>query len=62
MLFRRALEACQERRDQIIPFPTGRVSDGAFSRHFMPGYHHVVPSGQSVFHGPAFCPVNMFCS
>ena len=26
--------------------PTGRINVGPFPRHFMPGYHHVVPSGQ----------------
>ena len=29
----------------IIPYPTGRILGGACPRHFMPGYHHVVPTG-----------------
>ena len=30
----------------IIPYPMGRILDGACPRHFMPGYHHTVPPGQ----------------
>jgi hypothetical protein len=30
----------------IIPFPTGRNLFFVATRHFVPGYHHLVPSGQ----------------
>ncbi len=26
---------------QITPFPTGRIMSEPFTRHFMPGYHHL---------------------
>ena len=36
----------------ITPFPTGRICISWRSRHFMPGYYHLVPSGQKAFLGP----------
>jgi hypothetical protein len=33
-------------RPPIIPYPTRRARSLAFSRHFVPGYLHIVPSGQ----------------
>jgi hypothetical protein len=30
----------------ITPFPMGRLPVCCVSRHFVPGYHHSVPSGQ----------------
>jgi len=33
-------------RQPIIPYPTGRAYRYNVSRHFMPGYHHLVPPGQ----------------
>jgi hypothetical protein len=31
----------------IIPYPTVRAPGGRLPRHFMPGYHQVVPTGQT---------------
>jgi hypothetical protein len=30
----------------IIPYPTGRILVGNAPRHFMPGYHRLVPPGR----------------
>src|ERR1700744_3111880 len=32
-----------------IPYPTGRFVRGTFSRHFVPGYDRVVPTGRRDF-------------
>jgi len=34
-------------RQSVRPYPTGRASGWHVSRHFMPGYHHLVPTGQT---------------
>jgi hypothetical protein len=31
--------------NRIIPCPTGRGRYPEFSRHFVPGYHHSIPTG-----------------
>jgi hypothetical protein len=36
-------------RQPIIPYPPGRAPDAVSSRHFMPGYLHLVPPGQKLF-------------
>jgi len=35
-------------RQPIIPYPPGRAYQHHVSRHFMPGYHLIVPTGQTV--------------
>jgi hypothetical protein len=42
-------KAIRHPRRPIIPYPTGRASRCGVSRHFMPGYRHVVPSGQKIY-------------
>jgi len=39
-------ETIKQAGQPIIPYPTGRDLGGRVSRHFMPGYLHVVPTGQ----------------
>jgi hypothetical protein len=34
------------RRTDLKPYPTGRIIGLCFSRHFMPGYLRLVPTGQ----------------
>jgi hypothetical protein len=39
------------RVELIKPCPTGRILNKPIPRHFVPGYHHIVPPGQLTIGG-----------